>query len=101
MSIEVLAIWCVVAYLLGSIPSGYVLVKLCLKQDVRQQGSGNIGATNVLRMGNKGLALLTYVLDLVKVWGPMFLFNIIMNPIHDLPSDTLIASLMIVGVWGS
>lgn len=56
----------VCAYLCGSIPFGYLLVKLFLKTDVRQTGSGNIGATNVARTGAKGLAILTLFLDAVK-----------------------------------
>jgi acyl phosphate:glycerol-3-phosphate acyltransferase len=44
-----------VAYLLGSIPFGLLVVRLFRKQDIRQSGSGNIGATNVLRYGGKGL----------------------------------------------
>jgi glycerol-3-phosphate acyltransferase PlsY len=55
-----------VGYLLGSIPVGYLLVRLFLKQDVRSIGSGNIGATNVLRSGNKGLGAATFLLDVVK-----------------------------------
>jgi glycerol-3-phosphate acyltransferase PlsY len=55
-----------VAYLLGSIPFGYILVKLFLKQDIRKTGSGNIGATNVARSGKKGLAIATLVLDAAK-----------------------------------
>jgi acyl phosphate:glycerol-3-phosphate acyltransferase len=51
------------AYLLGSIPFGFLLVLLVRKQDIRAQGSGNIGATNVLRSGAKGLGVLTFVLD--------------------------------------
>ena len=52
-----------VAYLLGSIPFGFLLVWLVRKQDIRAKGSGNIGATNVLRSGAKGLGILTFVLD--------------------------------------
>ena len=55
-----------VAYLLGSIPSGYLLVRLVHKQDIRSVGSGNIGATNVLRSGAKGLGVATLLLDLLK-----------------------------------
>jgi acyl phosphate:glycerol-3-phosphate acyltransferase len=55
-----------VSYLLGSIPFGYILVKLFLKQDIRQTGSGNIGATNVARSGAKGLAIATLLLDAGK-----------------------------------
>jgi glycerol-3-phosphate acyltransferase PlsY len=56
----------VAAYLLGSIPSGYVLVRLFRHQDIRQTGSGNIGATNVLRSGGKGLAVATFMMDMLK-----------------------------------
>ena len=62
ISILVLAI----AYLLGSIPFGFLLTKLAGLGDIRDIGSGNIGATNVLRTGNKGLAALTLVLDGLK-----------------------------------
>lgn len=54
------------AYLLGSIPFGLLLTKMAGLGDVRSQGSGNIGATNVLRTGNKGLAVATLVLDIAK-----------------------------------
>ena len=56
----------VLAYLLGSIPFGYVLVRMFRKQDIRATGSGNIGATNVARSGAKGLGILTLALDLAK-----------------------------------
>ncbi len=55
-----------VGYLLGSIPWGMVLTRAAGHGDVRQIGSGNIGATNVLRTGSKALALLTLLLDLAK-----------------------------------
>src|SRR5215831_8374663 len=67
-----------IAYLLGSIPFGLVLTRLAGYGDIRRIGSGNIGATNVLRTGSKGLAALTLLLDLAKgsaatamgaVWG--------------------------------
>src|SRR5690349_9659434 len=56
----------VLAYLVGSIPFGLVLTRLGGYGDIRAIGSGNIGATNVLRTGNKTLALLTLLLDLGK-----------------------------------
>src|SRR5512138_2271933 len=56
----------VVAYLLGSIPFGYILVRVFTGADVRSQGSGNIGATNVARTGKKGLAIATLLLDALK-----------------------------------
>ena len=54
------------AYLLGSIPVGYVLVRIFRRQDIRTMGSGNIGATNVLRSEGKGLGAATFILDAVK-----------------------------------
>jgi glycerol-3-phosphate acyltransferase PlsY len=54
------------SYLLGSIPTGYLLVRIFRKQDIRQVGSGNIGATNVLRSGGKGLGAATFLLDMLK-----------------------------------
>ena len=56
----------VFGYLLGSIPFGLVLTRLAGTQDLRTIGSGNIGATNVLRTGRKGLAAATLILDLLK-----------------------------------
>jgi glycerol-3-phosphate acyltransferase PlsY len=56
----------VFGYLLGSIPFGIVLTKIAGTQDLRQIGSGNIGATNVLRTGRKGLAAATLAGDLLK-----------------------------------
>lgn len=56
----------VTGYLLGSIPFGLLLTRLAGKGDIREIGSGNIGATNVLRTGSKGLAAATLFLDAVK-----------------------------------
>ena len=58
-----------VSYLLGSIPFGYLLVRIFRGQDVRETGSGNIGATNVARAGSKGLAIATLLLDALKGYG--------------------------------
>ncbi|WP_260706180.1 glycerol-3-phosphate 1-O-acyltransferase PlsY [Edaphobacter flagellatus] len=55
-----------VAYLLGSIPFGYLLVRIFRHQDIRATGSGNIGATNVARSGAKGLGIATLILDALK-----------------------------------
>ena len=61
------SIWIVfAAYLFGSVPVGYLLVRIFRKQDIRTVGSGNIGATNVLRSGGKGLGLATFLLDALK-----------------------------------
>src|SRR5246500_1939251 len=56
----------VIGYLLGSIPFGLLLTKLAGTQDLRSIGSGNIGATNVLRTGHKGLAAATLLLDALQ-----------------------------------
>ena len=63
----------VYSYFLGSIPFGFILTKIFLKQDIRETGSGNIGATNVLRTGNKFLAILTLVLDFLKGYVTIFI----------------------------
>lgn len=60
------SLWGIGGYLLGSIPCGLVLCYLAGYGDIRKIGSGNIGATNVLRTGNKWLALLTVILDASK-----------------------------------
>ena len=57
------------AYLLGSIPFGYLLVRIFRHQDIRETGSGNIGATNVARSGAKGLGFATLLLDLAKAFA--------------------------------
>jgi glycerol-3-phosphate acyltransferase PlsY len=62
-----------VAYLIGSVPFGLILTRLAGAGDVRQIGSGNIGATNVLRTGRKGLALATLALDALKGALPVWL----------------------------
>ncbi len=64
----------IICYLIGSIPFGLILTKLFDYNDLRNIGSGNIGATNVLRTGNKMLALLTLMLDLSKSFIPLFIF---------------------------
>ena len=64
----------IICYLIGSIPFGLILTKLFDYNDLRNIGSGNIGATNVLRTGNKMLALLTLILDLSKSFIPLFMF---------------------------
>ena len=61
-----LIIVAIYSYLLGSIPFGLLLTRIFLKKDIRTVGSGNIGTTNVLRTGNKFLAITTLALDLFK-----------------------------------
>ena len=60
-----------ISYLMGSIPFGFILTKIFLKKDIREIGSGNIGATNVLRTGNKTIGYLTLVLDVLKAIIPV------------------------------
>ena len=64
-------------YLLGSIPFGLVLTRLAGKGDIREIGSGNIGATNVLRTGSKPLAALTLVLDCLKATAAVLLAQLL------------------------
>ena len=61
----------IASYLVGSIPFGFILTKIFLKKDIRDIGSGNIGATNALRTGNKSLGYGTLLLDILKAIIPV------------------------------
>lgn len=61
------------AYLIGAIPFGFLLVKLTTGKDVRASGSGNIGATNVLRTSGRGAGIATLLLDIAKGFGAVWL----------------------------
>ena len=61
----------VICYLMGSIPFGFILTKIFLKKDIREIGSGNIGATNALRTGNKFIGYTTLFLDIIKAVIPI------------------------------
>ena len=61
----------ILSYLMGSIPFGFILTKIFLKKDIRDIGSGNIGATNALRTGNKSLGYGTLFLDVIKAVIPV------------------------------
>src|SRR5579872_925717 len=96
----------VLAYLLGSIPTGYLLVRFFRKQDIRTIGSGNIGATNVIRSGAKGLGAATFLLDVLKgccaVWlGAALAPHLTAWPIRDV--EALAALCAVLGhmfpVW--
>ena len=63
-------------YFLGSIPFGLIVTNFYGLQDIRKTGSGNIGATNVLRTGKKGLALITLILDFLKGYLSILLTSI-------------------------
>ncbi len=71
-SLPSLVLWCLCAFLCGSIPFGLLLVKLAGKGDVREHGSGNIGATNVSRVGGKALGIVTLLLDILKGFLPVY-----------------------------
>ena len=95
------------AYLLGSVPTGYLLVRLFRHEDIRSVGSGNIGATNVLRSGGKGLGALTFLLDMLKgcasVWLGAFLGAMLVPSMPTRSMQALAALCAVLGhmfpVW--
>ena len=68
-----------ISYIFGSIPFGYIITKFFLNKDIRKIGSGNIGATNVLRTGNKVVGYLTLFLDVFKAILPLTIIKIHFN----------------------
>ena len=66
----------IISYLMGSIPFGLILTKVFLKKDIREIGSGNIGATNALRTGNKLIGYSTLILDILKAVIPVLYVKI-------------------------
>ena len=84
MDILFVGIFC---YLLGSIPFGFILTKFFLKKDIRNIGSGNIGATNALRAGNKLIGYATLFFDIIKAVIPVIYIKI------NFPDFIYIASL--------
>jgi glycerol-3-phosphate acyltransferase PlsY len=89
----------VVAYLLGSIPFGLILVRVFRKQDIRQQGSGNIGATNVIRSGGKGLGAGTFLLDAAKGFVAVIAAFMIASHFHA-SRDNLAATAALCAIVG-
>jgi glycerol-3-phosphate acyltransferase PlsY len=98
----------ILAYLLGSIPFGLLLVRVFRKEDIRNIGSGNIGATNVIRSGAKGLGAVTFVLDVLKGYAAVYLAGALMHgSSHGIPAlqnaEALAALFAILGhvfpVW--
>ena len=77
----------IISYLMGSIPFGFILTKIFLKKDIRDVGSGNIGATNALRTGNKLIGYTTLILDMSKAIIPVIYVKI------NFPELIFIASL--------
>ena len=76
-------------YLMGAIPFGYLLTKIFLKKDIRDIGSGNIGATNALRTGNKYVGYSTLILDILKAVIPLLYIK------FNLPDFLYVSSLCI------
>lgn len=70
LNLEIILI-ILISYLFGSIPFGLILTKIFIGKDIRNIGSGNIGATNVLRSGNKFVGYLTLILDILKAVIPI------------------------------
>ena len=66
----------IISYLMGSIPFGLILTKIFLKKDIREIGSGNIGATNALRTGNKIIGYSTLIFDILKAILPVIYVKI-------------------------
>ena len=79
----------ILSYLMGSIPFGFILTKIFLKKDIRDIGSGNIGATNALRNGNKSLGYGTLFLDVIKAVIPVIYIKL------NYPDYIFIASLCV------
>jgi glycerol-3-phosphate acyltransferase PlsY len=89
------------AYLLGSIPFGYLLVKIFRKQDIRATGSGNIGATNVARSGAKGLGIATLLLDCGKAFLAVKIAQHLAPADYDLAVVAAVAAILghVFPIW--
>lgn len=89
------------AYLLGSIPFGYLLVRIFRKQDIRSIGSGNIGATNVVRSGAKGLGIATLALDLLKAYAAVLIARHLAPANFELQTAAAVAAVLghVFPVW--
>jgi glycerol-3-phosphate acyltransferase PlsY len=84
----------IIIYLIGSIPFGYILVRLFKKQDIRTTGSGNIGATNVARTA-PALGIVTLILDVLKGALPVWLLSwYALNDVWDIDEGALMVSLV-------
>ncbi|HIK87410.1 MAG TPA: glycerol-3-phosphate 1-O-acyltransferase [Alphaproteobacteria bacterium] len=89
-------IFLILSFIIGSIPFGLVIVKISGYGDIRKIGSGNIGATNVLRTGNKLIAALTLILDISKSFIIIYLAQINFKPI--ITEELLITLFLSVGL---
>ena len=90
-----------IAYLLGSIPFGYLLVRIFRKEDIRKQGSGNIGATNVVRSGAKGLGVATLLLDAGKAYTAVMIAKHLAPGVYDVAVAAAVAAIVghVFPVW--
>lgn len=89
-------VFCIISFIIGSIPFGLIVTKISGYGDIRKIGSGNIGATNVLRTGNKLLALLTLLLDISKSFA--FLYFVKINFILILEKELLIILYVLISI---
>ena len=89
-------VFCIISFIIGSIPFGLIITKISGYGDIRKIGSGNIGATNVLRTGNKLLALLTLLLDISKSFA--FLYFVKINFILILEKELLIILYVLISI---
>ena len=86
-----------IAYLLGSIPFGLLIGRFWLGVDVRQQGSGNIGMTNVMRVGGKLPGALTFILDFGKAWLAVVIAGLLL--VEEPTPEPAFGTLMLVGAF--
>jgi glycerol-3-phosphate acyltransferase PlsY len=83
-----------IAYLLGAIPFGYLLTKFTTGKDVRSEGSGNIGATNVLRAAGRGAAIATLVLDMAKGFAAVWIAEYLTDGSSGWSADAALAVMV-------
>ena len=86
-----------IAYLLGSIPFGYLLVLLFRKEDIRRTGSGNIGATNVIRSGSRWLGIFTLLLDAGKGFAAVEIARHLATGAHAIDTASIGALFAVIG----
>jgi acyl phosphate:glycerol-3-phosphate acyltransferase len=101
MTTQTLILTCAIFYLIGAIPTGFILVKIFMRTDIRTVGSRNTGATNVLRASNKSLAALTLIADAFKIFIPLWVSSYVLNPMQDTPVDALLAYYILLGSMGA
>ena len=89
--------WISIVYFFGSIPFAYILPKVFGLGDIRNLGSGNVGATNVLRAGNKLLAIIVLAFDIIKGFAPLFILK---NYYHNELSEIIILFIGSAAILG-